>query len=69
MTRSKGAQARSRTRVRCRASAQGSRAVPTELNGAPDEAYLVDMGGCLWHTFALAVLEQVELWPTTMLPQ
>ena len=33
MTRSKGTQAVSRTWVRCRASAHGTRALPTELNG------------------------------------
>ena len=34
VTRSKGTRAGSRTRVRCRASAHGSRALPTELCGA-----------------------------------
>ena len=35
VTRSKGTQAGSRTQVRCRASAHGTRALPTEPNGAP----------------------------------
>ena len=35
VTRSKGTWAGSRTRVHCRASAHGSRALPTELCGAP----------------------------------
>ena len=35
MTCSKGTQAESRTLVRCRASAHGSRTLPTELSGAP----------------------------------
>ena len=35
MTCSKGTQARSRTQVRCRASAHGTCALPTELNGTP----------------------------------
>ena len=36
VTRSKGTQAGSRTWVRCRASAHGSRAPPTEPCGAPN---------------------------------
>ena len=35
VTRSKGTRAGSRTQVRCRASAHGSRTLPTELCGAP----------------------------------
>ena len=35
VTRSKGTQAGNQTQVRCRASAHGSRALPTELSGTP----------------------------------
>ena len=40
VTRSKGIQAGSWTQVRCRASAQGSRTLPTELSGALTHLYL-----------------------------
>ena len=40
VTRSKGTRAGSRTRVRCRASAHGSRTLPTELCGAPVCSFL-----------------------------
>ena len=39
VTRSKGTRAGSRTRVRCRASAHGSRTLPTELCGARDRIF------------------------------
>ena len=40
MTRSKGTLAGSRPRVRCRASAHGAHALPTELNRAPPRLFL-----------------------------
>ena len=41
MTRSKRTHDGSQTRVRCRALAHGTSALPTELNGAPKVLYCV----------------------------
>ena len=47
VTRSKGTRAGSRTRVRCRASAHGARALPTELHGTPKLLLLKQSQRCL----------------------